>query len=42
MDSKIFDLDRYQRKNMFMSWDVLGGFDWPETMIIDNEVKTSD
>lgn len=36
MDSKIFDLERFHKKNVFLSKDILN-IDQPETIIIDNE-----
>jgi hypothetical protein len=35
MDSKIFDLERYHKKNVFMSKDNINVYEKPMTMVID-------
>ena len=37
MDSKIFDIDWYHKRNMFLSKDIISFNERPMTMVIDGE-----
>ena len=39
MDSRVFDTERYHKRNMFMSKDFITQNDRPQTMVIDAERK---
>jgi hypothetical protein len=42
MDSKVFDLDRYHKMNLFMSKEALNLPERPDTLVFDHGKASSD